>query len=152
MLNALDTLVDNGLSDDALDAVLEDLLEGDSFDDDADKRVCIALAWSREQGNKDGPGDCEYLRDDNVRIGGAEYLVLDDDEADARWDEYLESMLDEDGMIEGASGPYFDREAWKRDAKMDGRGHCLAGYDGAEQEFRIDRDGKSEYWYLYRTN
>ena len=30
--------------------------------------------------------------------------------------------------------PYFDREAWKRDARMDGRGHCLGSYDGGEYE------------------
>ena len=152
MMNTLDTLVDNGLSDDALDAILEDLLENDSFDDDDEKRVCIALAWSREQGNKDNPGDCEHLSGDAVRIGGAEYLIFTDDDADTACDEYLDSCLDKGGIVEGGSGPYFDRDKWKRDVLTDGRGACLACYDNEEQEFCIDIDGKSEWWFLYRVN
>lgn len=152
MMNALQELVNQGLSDSTLDAVLEDLLEGDAFDDDDDKRTCVALAWSRDNGDKNGPEDCTHERDETVKIGGAEYIVLTDDEADARWDDNLESMLDDGGMVPGGSSDYFDRDKWKRDARMDGRGYYLACYDGNEAEFCITRDGKSEWWFLYRTN
>ena len=43
---------------------------------------------------------------------------------------------------------YFNNEAWKRDAKMDGRGHSLATYDGAEYEETVN----NTTYYIYRTN
>lgn len=72
-----------------------------------------------------------------------QYMVLDDDEANSMWEDQLNSYLD-DGCVEGADGKYFDREAWKKDARRDGRGHCLNGYDGTEIEHRG--------LYIYRTN
>jgi hypothetical protein len=147
MMTALDLLIENGLSDDMLSEVCTDLLKGDAFDDDADKLCCIGLAWSRDDGNKIGPSDCAYERDNTISIGGSEYLILSDDDADAAFDDYLEQMLDEPGMVPGADGSYFDRAAWKRDAKMDGRGSSLASYDGHEHEFCVDG---SDWYFLYR--
>ena len=146
MLDALDTLVDNGLSDEALNNVIEDLLEGNSIEDDDEKRCLIALAWDRKQGNNTGPGDCSIAYGDVVKIGGWEYRVLDDDEREDAYEEALENYLDE--VVEGADGPYFDREAWKKDARMDGAGHFLAGYDGNENEYHHGLD----VWFLYRVN
>ena len=146
MLNALDTLIANGLSDKALDAVIEDLLENDSFEDDDEKRCLIALAWHREQGNDTGPADSVVQYDDVIKVGGADYRVLDDDEREEAWEASLESYLDE--CVEGANGPYFDREAWKHDARIDGAGHSLAGYDSSENEYRAGHDT----WFLYRVN
>jgi hypothetical protein len=148
MLNALDTLVSNGLSDDALDAVIEDLLEGNSIEDDDEKRCLVAVAWHREQGNKTGLTDCSVEYGDVIKVGGEEYRVLDEDDRDVAWEESLENYLD-DGCIEGADGPYFDRAAWKKDARMDGAGGLLGGYDGVENEFCINN---SEWWFLYRVN
>jgi hypothetical protein len=147
MLNALDTLVSNGLSDDALDAVIEDLLEGGSIEDDDEKRCLIAVAWHREQGNNTGPGDCSVSYGRVIKVGGEEYRVLDDDEKEAAWDDSLEDCLDE--CVEGANGAYFDRAAWKKDARMDGAGHSLGCYNGEEGEFCI---GDSDWWFLYRVN
>lgn len=81
---------------------------------------------------------------------GAEYAVLDDEDADAAWDESLDSYLDECVLPElpETAQQYFDRDAWKRDAKFDGRGHALNSYDGGEDEYRID----GEWYYVYRTN
>jgi len=76
--------------------------------------------------------------------GKAEYQVLTDDEADILWDEYLENYIDECLEIPEHLEFYFDREAWKSDAKMDGRGHSLSGYDGCEHE--------SGEFFIYRTN
>ena len=64
-----------------------------------------------------------------------EWLVLTDSEADAAWDESLDSYIDDCGMLDSMPEllrNYFDRGAWKRDARMDGRGHCLSSYDGSE--------------------
>ena len=78
--------------------------------------------------------------------GSQEYAVADDDTADSSWDESLESYIDEciipelpENMVN-----YFDNEAWKRDARFDGRGHSLSPYDGEENE-------EGEY-FIYRTN
>jgi hypothetical protein len=149
MMNALDLLVENGLSDEMVSQVITDLIKGDAFDDDADKLCCIGLAWSRGEGDKTSPSDCVYERDNTVSIGGREYRVMSDDDADAAFDDYLESMLDEGGMVPGADGPYFDRAAWKKDAAMDGRGSSLASYDGDEHEFCVDG---SDWYYLYRIS
>lgn len=79
-----------------------------------------------------------------------EYLVLTDSEADERWNAYLDDYLDECvlGELPEIARNYFDRDAWKRDAKFDGRGHSLSSYDGAEHEAKID----GEWIYIYRVN
>ena len=80
-----------------------------------------------------------------------EYLVLTDCEADAACDEALESYIDDCILPEcpAAIAPYFDRDAWKRDALLsDGRGHTLASYDGDEAEVQLD----GEWFYIYRVN
>jgi predicted GTPase len=66
--------------------------------------------------------------DEIFEYGRQEYLVLTDDEADAKWDEELENYIDECILSELPEKyqPYFDRESWKRDAKFDGRGHSLS--------------------------
>ena len=67
--------------------------------------------------------------------GTAEYLVLTDDEADQALDEELERYIEECMEIPEHLYAYFDREAWKRDARLDGRGRILGGYyDGCEYE------------------
>ena len=43
---------------------------------------------------------------------------------------------------------YFDEDKWKQDARMDGRAHSLASYDGDENYIEING---IEY-YIYRTN
>ena len=43
---------------------------------------------------------------------------------------------------------YFDEEAWKRDARIDGRGHAISRYDGNEEEVKIN----DTYYYNYRQN
>ena len=141
MFQALQTLVDNGLSDSALDATLADLIEGDSFEDDDDLRCCVALAWYRDNEGRADPDTCHVHRDNVIEVDCAKYLVLNDSEADSAFDDYLEGMLDD--CVEGADGPYFDRKAWKKDASMDGRG-CLSGVDGEE--------GELGDYFLYRTD
>ena len=171
MIAALQTLVDNGLSDSALDAALEDLIEGDSFDDDDDRRKVVALAWYRQEYKTD-PDDCTDAYGDAVSIGGCEYRVLTDDEADTAFAEYVEQSLwafnpsflsgetgINESVFEALSGQCEDAndpilsiirgscglddfiEAAK---SADGRGPGLSGYDGEELEY-------GDY-YLYRTN
>lgn len=78
-----------------------------------------------------------------------EYRVMTDSEADQAWDESLENYIDECILPEVPESfrNYFDHEAWKRDARFDGRGHSLSSYDGCEYEEQID----GEWYYIYRV-
>ncbi len=99
--------------------------------------------------------EVEELEEDDYSI---DYMVLTDAEADVKWEESLDSYIDEcitpeiDKLSEGAGNlSYyitFDEETWKRDARMDGRGHSLSSYDGNENEETVE----GETFYIYRTN
>jgi len=88
---------------------------------------------------------------------GGEYAVATDEEADNAWDQSLDSYIAEciDPEMEkleafGNFSAYitFNKEMWKRDARMDGRGHSLSPYDGEENEQEVD----GETYYLFRVN
>lgn len=87
--------------------------------------------------------------DDHIQIGSREYLVVDDHRADELWDEDLDNYLDDCVLHElpEMAQRYFDREAWKRDARIDGRAHSLAS-DGDE----LFEDVGETTWYIYRCN
>lgn len=79
--------------------------------------------------------------------GNKEYLVLDENEADERYDEYLDSYIEEIVLPEIPQHYhyYFDEESWKRDARINGeKASALASYDGNEYEV----DG----YLIYRIN
>lgn len=69
---------------------------------------------------------------DTFKIGRREYLVLTDEEAESMYDGMLNQYIDDCLDIPENIRPYFDDDAWKRDARMDGRGMSLSGYDGDE--------------------
>ena len=82
---------------------------------------------------------------------GGEYAVGTDEQADSAWEASLDSYIDECIMPEikdKTLAQYFDTEAWKQDARMDGRGHSLNSYDGNEDEQEVD----GVTYYIYRTN
>lgn len=142
--DALRALVDNGLPTDAIVPIVNDLVSGNGLEDDDDQKYLVLVAEfgaDALDAEEAGYDDCVF------ESGAGEYLVLTEDERDARWDECLDSYLD-DGCVEGADSPYFDRERWKRDARMDGAGHALSSYDGSEEE----HNGFGEWFYIYRTN
>ena len=87
---------------------------------------------------------------DEFEAAGGSYKVLTDDEADVLWDEQLESYIDDCLEIPEGMENYFDREAWKRDARMDGRGHCISSYDGGEDDSTDPVSGDS--FVIFRTN
>ena len=78
-----------------------------------------------------------------------EYLVLTDSEADDMEDQQLDNYIDECIMPEIPEHlqNYFDDEAWKRDARMDGRGHIISTYDGCEYEEKVN----DTWYYIYRV-
>lgn len=81
-------------------------------------------------------------------------MVLTDSEADEKWDEALQSYLDDCVLPElpESQRTYFDEERWKEDAKVDGRGHSLNRHDGSEDEVTIDCEEGETTFYIYRTN
>jgi hypothetical protein len=80
-------------------------------------------------------------------VQGVDYLAGNDAEMDEVWNEYLENYIDECLEIPKEMGRYFDREAWKSDARMDGRGHSLNSYDGGEEEIKVNET----YYYMYKN-
>ena len=80
---------------------------------------------------------------------GETYLVLTDSEADDIEDERLNQYIEECIMPEIPEHlqNYFDEEAWKRDARMDGRGHNISTYDGCEYEEIVN----DTWYYIYRV-
>ena len=76
-----------------------------------------------------------------------DYLVLTDSEADNMEDSLLDNYIDECLEIPDNIRPYFDEEKWKRDARMDGRGHIISSYDGCEYEETVE----GTTYYIYRV-
>jgi len=89
----------------------------------------------------------EYGNDYN--LNGETYTILTDKEAEDAWDEELENYIDDCILpeMDNAYSNYFDREAWKKDARMDGRGHSLSHYDGEEHCETINGTD----YYLYKN-
>jgi hypothetical protein len=133
------------------DEYLEMLLEQDDLDGD-DKRMMVLLAWSRDNGNNDGPDDVDTAYGDNrYTCGGATYRVLLDDEADDAETAYWESYIDDAviNQIPDDLQSYFNRDQFVADMKRyEPRGR-IAGYDGCENEYSAP-DG--EWYYIYREN
>jgi hypothetical protein len=80
-----------------------------------------------------------------------EYEVLTDEEADDRWEEELDNYIEECIMPEIKDDTlrrYFDEDAWKSDARYDGRGHAISRYDGNENEEKVN----GTWYYIYRQN
>lgn len=114
------------------------------------------LNWLRENATllEDEIQQSSY--DENLfEYGSEEYLVVTDEEADELWNEDLENYIDECILHELPESyrQYFDREAWKSDARYDGRGHSLNRYDGNEYEETVYNEyGERKDYYIYRQN
>lgn len=94
--------------------------------------------------------DLEDIEIDGTRVTvqGTDYLAGTDSQMDEAWDEELENYIEECIFPElnERYQMYFDNEAWKRDAKYDGRGHALNRYDGGEDSVQFN----GEWYYSYR--
>lgn len=113
------------------------------IDSDKAKRAALAIELGCELAEVESGRFDPNLFD----AEGGEYLVLDDDEANAAWEDSLDSYIDDCILPElpEIAQRYFDCDAFKRDARHDGRGHSLSGYDGVELELNGD-------FYGYRVN
>jgi hypothetical protein len=111
---------------------------------------CIALSIHLQLSVKES-FDLEVSNDDcTIEYSNKEYLVCTESEAEEKWNEGLDSYIEECILPQIAEElqNYFDNESWKRDAKNDGIGHCLSSYDGREYEELVN----DETYYIYRTN
>ena len=77
-----------------------------------------------------------------LSYGRQEYAVGTEEEADEAWEQSLDFYIEDciapeiEKIQIGSLSNYitFDVESWKRDARMDGRGHSLSSYDGNEMD------------------
>jgi hypothetical protein len=88
------------------------------------------------------------INDTNCTVQGVDYTAGTDEEMDEVWDAELENYIEECILPDVPKNVrnYFDNEAWKRDARFDGRGHALNRYNGGEEEARVN----NTYYYAYR--
>lgn len=122
------------------------------FEELSEKMQAVAQYLNIEHDEDEMENLTESSYNDNIiEYYNEEYEVLTDEEADERWDEELQYYIDEcimpeikDDMLRN----YFDEEAWKRDARFDGRGHAISRYDGCENEEKIN----DTWYYIYRQN
>lgn len=88
----------------------------------------------------------------NFEYNDEEYLVVTDEEADNLWEEDLDNYIDECIYPQfeaiGLSIRYFDEEAWKSDARYDGRANSLSCYDGREDSETVE----GTTYFIYRVN
>jgi len=113
-------------------------------DFDEPKKVRALAAWA------DAHFSAIAEDEDRYTVEGITYQVLTDDEADKAQDEEFDNYFDECVLSELPENmkKYFDRNAWKKDAEVDGRGHSLGRYDGDEHEITDPETG--EMFFAYR--
>jgi hypothetical protein len=127
------------------DGEVIELIEDKTMFEGRDAELCAALCKMFDL-SEDDLQDIE-IDGNRVTVQGTDYLAGDDGEMDEEWDNYLENYIDECLEIPESVERYFDREKWKDDAKMDGRGHSLNSYNGGEEEAKIN----GTYYYAYRN-
>ena len=115
-------------------ALVYHLIEEESFD----PKEAIEVT-------RDNTDEEDIERNDDL---GLKYdiTVYTDSEADEEWDLSLDSYIDDCLEIPKEIEYYFDRDKWKDDARMDGRGHSLSYYDGEEFAYKVN----NEWFYIYR--
>ena len=144
-----------------LDFKLDGKYVREQFDVKSDKLIKLMYDWDAKQWavfyhcncNLDLVKDISELDidDEEFYFEGEDLLVLTDSEADDRWEDELDSYIEDCLEIPDWIRPYFDDEAWKSDARYDGRGHAISRYDGVENDYCFDFDDGSRSWvYLYR--
>jgi hypothetical protein len=133
------------LKDLPIEKILEIISEETSFEGrDLELAAAFVLMFGLSQ---DDLQDIE-IDGTECKVQGIDYLAGDNDEMDDAWDNDLENYIEECILpdLPETVKRYFDNEAWKRDARYDGRAHSLNRYDGNELEVKIGET----YYYAYR--
>lgn len=134
-----DTLISDLDKEEALTIIRE------VSDDDANEIYAICCMFDLTANEID---DIAIEGHNRICVQGVDYLFGTDSEMDTAWDEALDNYLEECVYPElsGHLQNSFDDEAWKSDARMDGRGHSLNHYDGGELSYNVGE----VYYYAYR--
>jgi len=175
MLNAIQTLIDNGcIEGDEINELIGKCV--DKCDNLDENRALILLAYLRSQGESVDPDDLTEMGDGTVEFGSREYLVLTDDEADDLCGDRIEDSLwafnagfladmtdlpvevfhalsdscenSNDAVYRIVKSTCGIDKLVNRAACEDGRGHFLSSYDGEENEYTA----QGVYFYIYRVN
>ena len=119
----------------------------DLFDDFNDSECALALALMLDLCINE-IDDIVEERNNRWCVQGTDYLAGTDEEMDEFWDEDLNNYLEECVYpdLPDHLRNYFDDEAWKSDARVDGRGHSLNHWDSSELSYCIN----STWYYAYR--
>lgn len=112
------------------------------------KKIALAQHLGTDTENIEDEIEVSHWDDCTFEAEGGEYLVLTDDEADGRWDEALDNYIEEALAIPNYIRHYFDKNAWKSDARINRRCNSLASYDGVEYEEVVE----DTTFYIFRTN
>lgn len=153
--NTLDTLLDNIEQQENISTPLVDQFKDDyelyKFIDELElfttDEIPIVMMFCHEDNLCDEDlNDIVFDDNNRVTIQGIEYLAGTDSEMDKAWDEYLENYIDDCMEIPSHLEAYFDREAFKSDARQDGRGHILNNWNGGEIEYEFN----NTLYYAYR--
>ncbi|CAB4217685.1 hypothetical protein UFOVP1492_63 [uncultured Caudovirales phage] len=141
----------------AFKGTIQQIMEGDKEESDDDLlETDLGEEWKRKVALASHLGlsyqDCFDIEVDDgnsarVSYSGEEYLVCDDTEMEDRWDESLESYLDECVLpeLDESVRRYFDKAAWKSDAREDSVGHSLNYYDGTHHTITVE-----DNWNIFR--
>ncbi len=167
MMNALQTLVENGCSEDIIERILKDVIS--TAEDD--KRCCVAMLHDWQQGNKNDP-DCYSicrLHGKIVDAPGAEYLVLNYNEANAACREQIEVWTFKPSFLAGETGfdqSVFETLIYKCEDSNDAIRSLIDATCGIDNfvQSAIDTNGRGHFlsmdgeeyevsgYYVYRTN
>lgn len=142
--------IDQGIYDELTEQIIPELEEESKTDpltdDDigalqenyTDREIAVALMLDLSESElvEDVKGNCD---DTDITIQWTDYYFGTDEEMDDKWDEYLESYIDDCiiDKIPEQYQTYFDREWRKDDAKQDWRWHCLDSWNGWEESVKI---------------
>lgn len=109
-----------------------------NFASGRDAELCLALALMNDLTVDEL--DSIEIDDNRCTVQGVDYLAGTDDEMDEEWDADLDNYLEECVYPElpETAKRYFDDDAWKKDARMDGRAHSLGRYNGEEESKTVN--------------
>lgn len=121
-------------------------IESEFPSDDTDKIIAIMLMFNLPLENISDL--ITHERDNYWIIEGEDYLFGTDSEMDDEWDQDLDNYLDECVLSELPETVriYFDKDAWKSNARMDGRGHSLNRWGGGD----LEQKWNDEWYYAYQ--
>jgi hypothetical protein len=126
--------------------IFELVKENTYFNTKRDIELAVAFVYMFNL-SEDDLQDIE-IDDTDCKVQGINYLAGNDEEMDEAWDQDLENYLDECVLpdLHENVRKYYDKEAWKEDARQDPRSNSLNRYDGDELEMKIN----DTYYYAYR--